>query len=736
MPLPRPFSAVKTPDQWSRAAHTCTSMDPRTGVVQLAYCYDDPESRSDGAEPGPAAGLAFDSECRLYRSVPAKGRIEKVRWFAEDPLRARPAAAPPVDLFEARPKVILGEFSTVEAPRVAIAEPRGLAVDDDDRLYVAATGAAEILIFDLWSARLLRTVKLAEVGASGPRPLDVLARGTTVYATLEQPAGIVSFDVCTEPVLIERDWIDAPSRLALSPSGEIVVLERAGTKRARVAFLDRPTDALDIPYATDIAFDGDGALVAALRPGEDFQRYHLTREIKADLRALKARGYDGLGIVRTPDGRIGYFTASGLRHAVPARVRFTERGRVTTFRLDSGEFQTVWGRLFLDACIPEGTEVRAHCVATDEPPEDPPIPWTCPDNLKDVAIRCPDRTPPLPPSSLALDPCECAQQKLHRREAGRELPWSRPPATDPFQTYEAPVIADAGRYLWVTLDLCGTLRSTPRIKCLRVEHSSHDLLRRLPRLFSRDEEAVPFLRRYLAMFDGMLADLEARAIERRVLLDPRSAPEESLPWLAGFVGLALDERWTPEVRVTLIREAVWLFRFRGTVPGLTRLLEICLGVTPVIIEHFRLRGVDVLLGEPTTPTTSSILGSGFQVGGAIGAAAAPPLAPGEEDSFATHAHRFSVIIPATVSPEERDMVLHLLELHRPAHTIFDLCTVGSGMRVGQGLHVGLSSIVGRTGGFTPMQLGEGVLGQGVVVGRPESGARLGPGRADGGGGIA
>jgi hypothetical protein len=50
------------------------------------------------------------------------------------------------------------------------------------------------------------------------------------------------------------------------------------------------------------------------------------------------------------------------------------------------------------------------------------------------------------------------------------------------------------------------------------------------------------------------------------------------------------------------------------------------------------------------------------------------------------------------------------------------------MRVGFGLHVGLLSMVGRTGGFTTMQLGASALGRGAIVGRPELGTRPGGSR--------
>jgi hypothetical protein len=44
------------------------------------------------------------------------------------------------------------------------------------------------------------------------------------------------------------------------------------------------------------------------------------------------------------------------------------------------------------------------------------------------------------------------------------------------------------------------------------------------------------------------------------------------------------------------------------------------------------------------------------------------------------------------------------------------------MRIGRGLHLAISSVIGPTGGFATVQLGGSVLARGTIVGRPENGA--------------
>ena len=744
MPAPRPFTLIRTHDQWLRSSHEETALEGE--VVQLHWRDEKAESAEDETPfTERATGLAFDGYCRLYHSIPSEGRVERWLWAAEDPLQlaggqASPVALP-VDLFGDGLEAPVGDFEISGEKPAALLSPRGLTIDENQRLFVAESGAKRILIYDLWSRRLLRRVQL------GAAPIDLATDGRTVYALLASPPGLVKLDARTGPKsLAWPSEVADPSRIALSPEGELFILERAGSASSRIVRFGKPVEAIEVKFATDIEFqtgaaslaracEGAGAvLVVARRPGEDFLRFCVGDNQPAALPPLKARGYDGLGIALTPDGRIIFWTSAGPRHAVAARLRYLPQGRVITYRLDSGEFHTVWGRIFLDACIPRGTAVTARCITADELPEDSEIPRLRPANTQADPPYL-ELSPPMPPQSLADQLKESPAQPLHRRETGRELPWVRLAEDDRFETYETPTLAPPGRYLWVCLELSGDTRSTPRIRALRVEYPSHDYLRRIPQTFSRDEQVASFLRRYLAIFEGALGELEAEADARRALLDPRSAPAEILPWLASFLGLIFDERMaqaprpggsTEDVRRKLIAEATWLFRFRGAVAGLRRFMEIYLGAAPILIEKFRARGLGgAMLGEGGGLSSNSVLGAGFRIGGAIGQTEAQTLANNVEDAFETHAHRFAVIIPTSLTSEQSEVVARILDLHRPAHTLVEVCALETGMRVGRGLHVALTSIIGRSGGFDQWQLGNSPLGRGAILGVRAPGAMIG-----------
>jgi phage tail-like protein len=726
MPAPRPFALIRTHDQWFRASYENTALQGE--VVQLSW---NPGTAPEDEKPDPflfpGSGLAFDSYCRLYHSVTGEsgGRIERLLWATHDPLQPGDSQRQPVDL--------------IDDDQGGLNKPLGLAVDQDDRLFVAESGTRSILVFDLWSKRLLVRVQLKS------EPLDLVAKDRSVYALLKSPPHLLRVDARGNVQTLS--WPDAivnPSRLALAPNGDLFILENAGDSLARVVNYNKPAETISVKFATDVEFQTGDALLAescggenqvlvvARRPDEDFRRFCVGKEKPSELTPIKARAYDGLGIVRVPDGRIGFWTNRGFRHAVAATLKYRKQGSVTTYRLDSKEFHTTWGRLFIDACIPKGTRIEVRCITADEPPEGQDVPRRSPENT--TANPSHQELSPLPPKVLVDRALLTAAQSLHRRETGKELPWVRARSGDSFETYEAPVIAQPGRYLWVILELTGNSRTTPRLRALRAEYPTHDYLKRLPKTLSRDESVARFLQRYLAIFEGVLGELEAEADARATLLDPRSAPAEILPWLASFLGLALDERMaraprpggkTEDVRRRLIAEAIWLFRFRGTIAGLSRFIEIYLDRQPIILEKFRFRGMGgVLLGEGVE-TSNSVLGGGFRIGGAIGLGETQELDTPPEDAFATHAHRFSLVVPAQLTSEQRDVVQQILDLHRPSHTLVEICTLGAGMRVGRGLHVALTSIIGRSGGFDQLQLGNSTIGRGSVLGRALPGTVVG-----------
>ena len=760
MPLPTPakFALMLGEPAWQRAAFDVNTalVD---GIVQLTW-----DARHEGIGGTPTAvadtagaGLAFDTQCRLFHSVPQENRVERWLWHAMDP--GRPQHSPPPSdvlldhlsapqVLGALPRSPSGFAPVLPKPNTFM--PRALACDEDGNLYVLDTAAHQVWVVDLAQRRVHR---------SEPVPTDAVhIAWSSGWLWVLCSSGAMLRLAATRvpqvaPVSVPVSSPTDASRLAFAPDGRLFVLRRAHAADASVMLLGRLGHWLATPrllsfsgdnpfsFASGIAVSADGEghprLVVARRPEELFTCVDI-RSDSTDtlLEPLAARHYDGAGIAATPDGRVVFCTPRGPRHATGARLHYRKAGRVVGFRLDAGQPQASWGRLMLDACLPANTATRVHALISDDDIEGPRLPRTAPANQPLVNLPQPDATPLPLVNELPAD--DAPGQLLFKRTDGSEQPWLVEPnrEQDRFDTFEAIAPATRGRYLWLVFDLQGHSRATPRLRGVRAETPAHDWLRRLPQLYARQDAMRSFLQRVLAPMAGLEDDIAAQSDERHALLKPCSTPAAALPWLAHWVGLTLDERWSETARRSFIKEAPWLFRLRGTLWSLQRMVEIVTGARVVIVEQFRMRGLARVgdgAGVAAGPAWDepAVLGMGMRVGGPVGNETVQGAQSEITDSFALNAHRFAVLVQAELDADTEATVRHLLDVHRPAHTLFSLCALGQGARIGRGLQIGLSTVVGPANGFAPLQLGAATLGRGQLLGRAtraRGGLQAGPAR--------
>jgi phage tail-like protein len=172
-----------------------------------------------------------------------------------------------------------------------------------------------------------------------------------------------------------------------------------------------------------------------------------------------------------------------------------------------------------------------------------------------------------------------------------------PPASGPPQPSGAPrwtaLPADAlqglirgrpARRLWLGAHLSGEGGATPRLAQVRVDFDPETWSRYLPAIY-REQAADPeLLERFLALFASGYEDVEAEIAGLGRYLDPAGAPASWLPWLAGWVGLELEETWSAARQREAIAGAFGAAARRGTVAGLAAALRFWAGVDARISE--------------------------------------------------------------------------------------------------------------------------------------------------------
>ncbi len=102
----------------------------------------------------------------------------------------------------------------------------------------------------------------------------------------------------------------------------------------------------------------------------------------------------------------------------------------------------------------------------------------------------------------------------------------------------------------------------------------------LPALYQEDD----FTTRFVSGFDEVLAPVFSALDNFPSYIDPALTPEDFLSWLNSWVGFASDERMPLDRRRALIRAAVEVYQWLGTVRGLRAHIALLTGDEPDIEE--------------------------------------------------------------------------------------------------------------------------------------------------------
>jgi phage tail-like protein len=402
------------------------------------------------------------------------------------------------------------------------------------------------------------------------------------------------------------------------------------------------------------------------------------------------------------DGRInlagrcadaGWYDSGGQPSTAAAVVQpvFVATGTWFSSPLDSGIGRCVWHRVVLDLKLPSGAGLTLSTLTSEVAQPDaliqalPPTAWTTV-NL------------------LAKGP------------------------------YEALILSQPGRYLWLRATLTGNGQTTPRLETLRIEYPRISLRRYLPRAFGPDPVSADFADRLLGVFDQGFRSVESEIDRQADLFDPRSAPATSpipgvpdmLTWLASWIGVTFDRAWPVARRRHLLMMAARLYPCRGTLPGMRRALLLFLGLDtlfvkpraascappcapkpreweppPLILEHWKIRRWLYLgagrLGDAAVLWGQSIMGrSQLDNNAQAGVTRLDTSGAATLDPFNADAYAFTVFVPGGLArtAQQKASVRRLIDQERPAWTQAKLRFVLPRMRIGIQASIGFDAVVG------------------------------------------
>ena len=696
--------------------HRCGLEIGSDGALRLFATPRRAPDDAGSAPPAPAvsapSGVASDARGRVFYTVPGEDQL----WYKDDCESGWSRLA----------------CVTESEGQGALREPRGLCVlERSRRLVLADSRNARVLFLDL-EEFVIREVWGAAFGPEGNRelflePWAVAADADeNVYVLDHGRQRVWKFSRSADRDALFTERVEAsglvtrPGALAVAAraGGALVFISDLYTQRIRV--FDRSGDPVLDAQGTPVALDreGMGGVVAlavdadTLYVGDNAGQRLLTFRLTPGFPfAGDAFGFTGptASLARDPgQGLLAHAGGAAPPERLEANGAFAPAGTLWSGAIRADRLPVKWGRLRarLAAAAPAG----AHLELFDSLSNDPAPPEVDPksdDPFQDPRWRA--------------IPTDVTHAYVPRDE----------------------LLGDRVLYAFFGARFTGDRRASVALAQLRVDFDVDGYERYLPAIYREPEADHRFLHQYLALFESVFDELEEEIGALVDYFDPHSAPASALGWLASWLATPLDHEEPIARQRASIASAYQRQKQRGTAEGLRLALLEEAGVHATISEPL-MAAEPFWLPTPVecggaTRLRASALGFGAHLtaaepGGAVlGTTATLDRSYLITDSqfgeplFENAAHQFVVeVYQAEVgAPGRLERVRAIIDREKPAHTLYRLEVVESGLSVGQQARVGIDTVLG--GGTAPSSLGETTEDFGIRL-RGEPAPRVGQSR--------
>lgn len=150
-----------------------------------------------------------------------------------------------------------------------------------------------------------------------------------------------------------------------------------------------------------------------------------------------------------------------------------------------------------------------------------------------------------------------------------------------------------GRYMWFILEMINYSEKPAFVKDLKIEFPKKSFTEYLPEIYQKDVGQDFFLQRFVGVFQSLYLDLDDNIANVPRIFDPKTASNEFLNCLVELMSLPHASLWGEEKLRKVLQEVISLYKIKGTLGAISRVVELYTGEIPIIVEKVSIEDKDV-----------------------------------------------------------------------------------------------------------------------------------------------
>lgn len=245
-----------------------------------------------------------------------------------------------------------------------------------------------------------------------------------------------------------------------------------------------------------------------------------------------------------------------------------ENGVYIAGPFDSMEFETVWHRLRLDSDLPQGAVYKLRIYANDSP---------------EVIIPSRD--------SCGVDKVNLNKYLFDERiDVHRKVDLFDDIGAKCYKNPRDVILYEfKGRYMWICIEFINYDQKPTKISSIKIEFPRVSFIDYLPEIYKDEKNNSKFLERFLGIFQSIYVDLEDKIDNTPLKYDVDHTTKDFLSWIGDWLSLKNTSVWSEEKLRKLVKEAVRIYKMKGTKRAVAKMVKEYIGIEPIIVEQFDVR---------------------------------------------------------------------------------------------------------------------------------------------------